>query len=825
MSIDSGPSLAAPGGAVGDVSHTMLSAADAGASHLAAETQLSTPSDIAAARSYFQPATHTAMPAFTTGAETSAVAGHAAAASSGTEASAVQTAMKSIGALANAAGSEAAAMGAHALAGIGSAAAASAEVSPMIQLIMRLPGLGGVAQDFFEWLMALFTAPAHLADLFDPTMWEHLGAALQSSLTNFATKGFNAEHFQVPLSMLPANAPFLQTLGMHAASTGVTTNPFSTIGSGIGNSSLSNSIQFNHMNLSSPLDLKKPQFEMGSSSVNLHSGLQLDGKIAGPSLSNSGVNSNFLSGTQRLFSDQVRPTTSLLSPSNTGSGAGNLLPNSASPGGQSMNIGSSSFNGQDVTSAPANYHISDGVMSGPSMSGANNVGYHLSDSAPNIADKADSLAPSGAVSDTLGGKELLASNDTPGYQPSMGGSYFRPAQGMSSPTGESASSGGLTELKAEPAQLMHRATHGPVMGHTPDKGAVDYIGHQSKGALHAANQTSATNSASSSGTASHSSGQMDQVSHRGSAGHANSDAGSHSSSDAAQQHHVAHATHAKNVMDKVSHTQAHHIANASKPQVERVSSTQAEGGLAQQQQVQGQSPEQAAAASDKSAMANAGGDKVSSSYQVQQGDNLWDIAKKQLGDGSRWGEIYKLNGDAIGSNPDLIHTGLNLKMPGADTTQISDAGNYTVQPGDNLWDIAKGKLGDGSRWGEIFDANKGIIGDNPRLIMPGEQLQMPGAQQAISQAPAAPPQQVAMQPAVDPAAAPVPVQQMPQQSYQPDVSAPQSQFSGPGAAGAATLDPSQIPGQSVFSAPIQRGPVSPSLAPDLSFLSDGGRGN
>lgn len=36
-----------------------------------------------------------------------------------------------------------------------------------------------------------------------------------------------------------------------------------------------------------------------------------------------------------------------------------------------------------------------------------------------------------------------------------------------------------------------------------------------------------------------------------------------------------------------------------------------------------------------------------STYTVIQGDNLWDIAKKQLGDGSRSSEIYNLNKDII----------------------------------------------------------------------------------------------------------------------------------------------------------------------------------
>lgn len=49
-------------------------------------------------------------------------------------------------------------------------------------------------------------------------------------------------------------------------------------------------------------------------------------------------------------------------------------------------------------------------------------------------------------------------------------------------------------------------------------------------------------------------------------------------------------------------------------------------------------------------------------YAVKSGDCLWNIAKKQLGDGSRWKEIYNLNLDKI-SSPNLIHAGLVLVMP------------------------------------------------------------------------------------------------------------------------------------------------------------------
>ncbi len=49
-------------------------------------------------------------------------------------------------------------------------------------------------------------------------------------------------------------------------------------------------------------------------------------------------------------------------------------------------------------------------------------------------------------------------------------------------------------------------------------------------------------------------------------------------------------------------------------------------------------------------------------HTVKSGDCLWNIAKKQLGDGSRWKEIHDLNLDKI-SNPNLIHPGLVLVMP------------------------------------------------------------------------------------------------------------------------------------------------------------------
>lgn len=49
-------------------------------------------------------------------------------------------------------------------------------------------------------------------------------------------------------------------------------------------------------------------------------------------------------------------------------------------------------------------------------------------------------------------------------------------------------------------------------------------------------------------------------------------------------------------------------------------------------------------------------------YVVVKGDTLWNIAKKHLGKGERYVEIYQLNRDKI-VNPNLIYPGQILKMP------------------------------------------------------------------------------------------------------------------------------------------------------------------
>lgn len=53
------------------------------------------------------------------------------------------------------------------------------------------------------------------------------------------------------------------------------------------------------------------------------------------------------------------------------------------------------------------------------------------------------------------------------------------------------------------------------------------------------------------------------------------------------------------------------------------------------------------------------------------------------------------------------------------------ARTYTVASGDTLWAIAKKELGAGTRWPELYEKNRGVIGDNPDRIKPGQVLTIP----------------------------------------------------------------------------------------------------
>lgn len=65
-------------------------------------------------------------------------------------------------------------------------------------------------------------------------------------------------------------------------------------------------------------------------------------------------------------------------------------------------------------------------------------------------------------------------------------------------------------------------------------------------------------------------------------------------------------------------------------------------------------------------------------YQVQKNDNLYRIARTQLGSGERWTDIYELNKDVV-KDPSLIYIGQMLKLPDL-TADLAEAPEAVEKP-------------------------------------------------------------------------------------------------------------------------------------------------
>lgn len=63
---------------------------------------------------------------------------------------------------------------------------------------------------------------------------------------------------------------------------------------------------------------------------------------------------------------------------------------------------------------------------------------------------------------------------------------------------------------------------------------------------------------------------------------------------------------------------------------------------------------------------------------------------------------------------------------GAVAKASSAAEHYTVQPNDSLWKISEKFYGTGQKDMTIYQANRSVIGSNPDMIHPGQKLVIPG---------------------------------------------------------------------------------------------------
>lgn len=108
-------------------------------------------------------------------------------------------------------------------------------------------------------------------------------------------------------------------------------------------------------------------------------------------------------------------------------------------------------------------------------------------------------------------------------------------------------------------------------------------------------------------------------------------------------------------------------------------------------------------------------------YVVRRGDSLWSIAKRQMGDPTRWKVLFESNQPPL-KRASLLQPGMVLTIPVA--VQQPSAGWVTVRPGDSLWRIAEREYGRGEQWGAIYRSNRSRI-EHPHWIKPGTRLWVP----------------------------------------------------------------------------------------------------
>lgn len=77
------------------------------------------------------------------------------------------------------------------------------------------------------------------------------------------------------------------------------------------------------------------------------------------------------------------------------------------------------------------------------------------------------------------------------------------------------------------------------------------------------------------------------------------------------------------------------------------------------------------------------------------------------------------------SKVEKLGAGRANKSSSSRTDLKKNSKTYTVKSGDSLSKIAKLELGNSSRWNEIYQLNKKTIGNDPNRIKPGQKLVLP----------------------------------------------------------------------------------------------------
>lgn len=140
-------------------------------------------------------------------------------------------------------------------------------------------------------------------------------------------------------------------------------------------------------------------------------------------------------------------------------------------------------------------------------------------------------------------------------------------------------------------------------------------------------------------------------------------------------------------------------------------------------------------------------------YTVGPNDSLWTISEKVYGTGGYFKAIYEHNRAKL-PRADRLVVGTVIAVPPTSTLEqnypalcpkqrksamvkprtmqastrprkSSGDNVYVVEEGDTLFDIARYELGKASRWAEIYDLNREMLGEDFDYLQPGTELTMP----------------------------------------------------------------------------------------------------
>jgi nucleoid-associated protein YgaU len=144
-------------------------------------------------------------------------------------------------------------------------------------------------------------------------------------------------------------------------------------------------------------------------------------------------------------------------------------------------------------------------------------------------------------------------------------------------------------------------------------------------------------------------------------------------------------------------------------------------------------------------------------YEIQPNDSYWTISEKVYGTGGYFKALAEQNRGKVGnedrltpgdlistpsvaqlekSYPELCPKASRRETQESRTMNVSTRQSYrggrtyTVSEGDTLFNIARYELGKASRWAEIYELNRDVLGKDFNYLTPGMKLVLPDGEKA-----------------------------------------------------------------------------------------------